>query len=46
MVLMWQVGYDTNLCVVDKPCGAVMLSTELQGPGGAEVLLVRDTTRP
>ena len=38
------VGYDTNLCVVDKPCGAVQLSTELLGD--AEVLLIRDTTRP
>eukprot|EP01046_Picozoa_sp_COSAG06_P065048 COSAG06_NODE_15805_length_1041_cov_1.129237_1_plen_282_part_00 len=37
-------GYDTNLCVIDKPCGAVSLSTELFGE--AEVLLVRDTTRP
>ena len=37
-------GYDTNLCVIDKPCGAVSLSTELLGE--AEVLLVRDTTRP
>lgn len=38
------VGYDTNLCVIDKPCGAVQLSTELLGT--AEVLLIRDTTRP
>ncbi len=38
------VGYDTNLCVIDKPCGAVQLSTELLE--AAEVLLVRDTTRP
>jgi hypothetical protein len=38
------VGYDTNLCMVDKPCGAVTLSSSLQGE--AEVLLIRDTTRP
>jgi len=38
------VGYDTNLCVLDKPCGAVSLSTELLG--SAELLLVRDATRP
>lgn len=36
-------GYDTNRCIVDKPCGAVGLSTELAGM--AEVLLVRDVTR-
>jgi hypothetical protein len=38
------VGYDTNMCVIDKPCGSVQLSTELRG--SAEVLLIRDTTRP
>ncbi len=37
-------GYDTNLCMVDKPCGSVQLSTELFGE--AEVLLLRDVTRP
>jgi hypothetical protein len=37
-------GYDTNKCVVDKPCGAVALSTELYA-SGAKVVLVRDATR-
>lgn len=36
-------GYDTNYCVVDKPCGVVALSSEL---AEAEVILVRDATRP
>lgn len=60
-------GYDTNLCVIDKPCGAVSLSTgnfktnlppalldfllkflpiSIELNGEAEVILVRDTTRP
>lgn len=38
------MGYDTNMCVIDKPCGSVQLSTEMLGQ--AEVLLVRDATRP
>ena len=37
------VGYDTNKCIIDKPCGAVALSSELAGI--AELLIVRDTTR-
>ena len=35
-------GYDTNKCIIDKPCGAVALSSELSG---VEVVLVRDATR-
>ena len=35
-------GYDTNKCVVDKPCGMVSLSAQL--PGAAFILL-RDVTR-
>ena len=38
-------GYDTNLCMIDKPCGARSLSTELRGDN-IEVLLVRDASRP
>ena len=37
-------GYDTNKCVIDKPCGTVALSTAV-APAGVEVLLVRDATR-
>ena len=36
-------GYDTNKCIIDKPCGAVALSTELAGR--ASLALVRDATR-
>lgn len=36
-------GYDTNKCVIDKPCGAVALSTELLGK--ASLIFVRDATR-
>ena len=39
-------GYDTNLCMLDKPCGSVQLSGQLQGLGGAELVLLRDVTRP
>jgi hypothetical protein len=28
---VFMVGYDTDKCVVDKPCGAVTLSTSLAG---------------
>ena len=35
-------GYDTNKCVIDKPCGAVTLSKALEGV--AELVLVRDAT--
>ena len=35
-------GYDTNMCVVDKPCGTVSLSTELAGV--ASLAIVRDAT--
>lgn len=44
-------GYDTNKCVVDKPCGIVSLSTQLtaaargRDTGGPEVILLRDVTR-
>ena len=37
-------GYDTNKCVIDKPCGLVALSTAIAS-AGVEVLLVRDATR-
>jgi hypothetical protein len=36
-------GYDTNKCIVDKPCGSVALTTELAGR--AQLLFVRDATR-
>eukprot|EP00666_Eupelagonemidae_sp_cell4sb_P002026 gene2026-20883_t len=40
-------GYDTNLCMVDKPCGAVTLSTKFaELLGEAAVVLLRDVTRP
>ena len=38
-------GYDSNYCVVDKPCGAVTLAPAMRARG-AEVLLVRDAVRP
>ena len=38
-------GYDTNLCMIDKPCGSRSLSGELLGDN-IEVVLVRDSTRP
>ena len=37
-------GYDTNLCMIDKPCGSRSLSTQMAGE--AAVILVRDATRP
>lgn len=37
-------GYDTNKCIIDKPCGTVALSTELSA-SAIEVVLVRDATR-
>jgi hypothetical protein len=37
-------GYDTNMCMIDKPCGAFQLSTSHVVP--AEVILIRDVTRP
>lgn len=37
-------GYDTNKCVLDKPCGVVTLSSALGS--SAQVILVRDATRP
>lgn len=36
------VGYDTDKCVVDKPCGTVTLSTALYNK--AEVIIIRDAT--
>lgn len=36
------MGYDTNKCVIDKPCGTVTLSAGLAGR--AELILVRDAT--
>ena len=33
-------GYDTNKCIIDKPCGIVALSSELVGHG-VEFLIVR-----
>ena len=38
-------GFDTNKCVIDKPCGTVALSQELL-PRGIELVLARDATRP
>ena len=35
-------GYDTNKCVVDKPCGLVSLSTQLPA---ARFIVLRDVTR-
>ena len=35
-------GYDTNKCIIDKPCGLVSLSSELMGT--AKLVLVRDAT--
>ena len=35
-------GYDTNKCIIDKPCGLVALSTELAAV--ARLVLVRDST--
>lgn len=37
-------GYDTNKCVIDKPCGSVALSSELW-PSGVKLVMVRDATR-
>ena len=41
-------GYDSNYCMVDKPCGAATLAPALAAlsPLPAELLLVRDAARP
>lgn len=37
-------GYDTNMCVIDKPCGTVATSSGVTGQG-VQVILARDATR-
>ena len=39
-------GFDTNYCVLDKPCGSIRTSTELARASTAQVVLVRDATLP